>query len=196
MKEAIQNTQPESNVVNARDHIKNLHSSIVACFESISAEGSQMWSPDSVTDTSTLLLAIATTEFLSVLVITNGCLQYLGGLTISLQEEAKDIVQAVSEINCDIISQAKPERMLTPTTVDGLKQSMKCVGKWGSYHLCPEYVVISITEPTHQHLILLNILEEISQFPYWTTFLQNLTGSLVHTKKLHFKVFTWYQQYW
>ena len=52
-----------------------------------------------MTDASTLLLAITTTEFISALVITNECLQYLRGLTTSLQEEAKDIVQAVSEIN-------------------------------------------------------------------------------------------------
>ena len=57
-----------------------------------------MWSPDSVADACTLLLAITTTEFISALVITNGCLHYLRGLTTSLQEEAKDIVQAVSEI--------------------------------------------------------------------------------------------------
>ena len=65
-----------------------------------------MWSPVSVTDASTLLLAITTTEFFRALVITNWCLQYLRGFTISLQEEAKDIVQAVSEIKtADIISQ-------------------------------------------------------------------------------------------
>ena len=58
-----------------------------------------MWSADTVTDASTLLLAITTTEFISALVITNECLQYLRGLTTSLQEEAKDIVQAISEIN-------------------------------------------------------------------------------------------------
>ena len=52
-----------------------------------------------MTDASTLLLAIMTTEFISALVITNECLQYLRGLTTSLQEEAKNIVQAVSEIN-------------------------------------------------------------------------------------------------
>ena len=57
-----------------------------------------MWSPDSVTDASTLLLVITRTEFTSALVITNVCLQYLRGLTMSLQEEAKDIVQAASEI--------------------------------------------------------------------------------------------------
>ncbi len=54
-----------------------------------------MWSPDSITDATTLLLAITTTEFISALVITHKCLR---GLTVSLQEEAKDIVQAVSEI--------------------------------------------------------------------------------------------------
>ena len=57
-----------------------------------------MWSPDSVTDASTLLLVITRTEFISAPVIINECLQYLWGLTTSLQEEAKDIVQAVSEI--------------------------------------------------------------------------------------------------
>lgn len=36
--------------------------------------------------------------FISALVVTHGCLQYLRGLTISLQE-VKDIVQAMSEIN-------------------------------------------------------------------------------------------------
>ena len=57
-----------------------------------------MWSPDLVTDASTLLLVITRTEFISALVITNECQQYLRSLTTSLQEEAKDIVQAVSEI--------------------------------------------------------------------------------------------------
>ena len=56
-----------------------------------------MWSPDSVTDSSTLLLVITKTEFISAIVITNACLQYLRGLTTSLQEEAIDIVQAVFE---------------------------------------------------------------------------------------------------
>ena len=47
-----------------------------------------MWCPDSVPDASTLLLVITRTEFISALEITNECLQYLGGLTMSLQEEA------------------------------------------------------------------------------------------------------------
>ena len=67
--------------------------------ESISSEGSSKWSRDSLTDSCTLLLAITTTDFLSALVITNACLGYLLALTRSLQAEAKDIIQAVSEVN-------------------------------------------------------------------------------------------------
>ena len=58
-----------------------------------------MWSPDLVTDASTLLLVITGTEF-----ITNECQQYCRGLTTSLQEEAKDIVQAVSQIKALTLS--------------------------------------------------------------------------------------------
>ena len=66
--------------------------------ESISAEGSSLWSQDSITDSRTLLLAITTTELVSALVITNGCLQYLVSLRCSLQAEAKDVVDAVTEV--------------------------------------------------------------------------------------------------
>lgn len=112
LEEAIDETQPQSTVhklkdlcrtrwierIDAFDRFQKLHSSIVACMEGITSEGRSKWSPDSVTDASTLLLAITTTEFLSALVITTGCLQYLLGLTCSLQAEAKDIVQAVSGV--------------------------------------------------------------------------------------------------
>ena len=60
--------------------------------------GSSLWSQDSITDSRTLLLAITTTELVSALVITNGCLQYLLSLTCSLQAEAKDVVDAVTEV--------------------------------------------------------------------------------------------------
>lgn len=113
LEEAIQNTQPESLVHKLKDlcrtrwieridalyRIVKLHPSIVACFESISSEGSSMWSKDSLIDASTLLLAITSTEFISALVITHECMQYLSGLTTSLQMEAKDIIQAVSEVS-------------------------------------------------------------------------------------------------
>ena len=72
LEEPIQNTQSESNVlklkdlcrtrwierIDALDFIKKLYSFIVACFDNISADGSRMWSPDSVTDARTLLLVI------------------------------------------------------------------------------------------------------------------------------------------
>ena len=67
--------------------------------KTISSEGVRNWTPDSLTDARTLLLAISTTEFIRALVIATECLKYLLGLTRSLQAEAKDIVQAVSEIN-------------------------------------------------------------------------------------------------
>ena len=113
LEEAIQNTQPESKVhklkdlcrtrwverIDAIDRFSDLHPSIVSCFESIASEGSTKWTPDSLTDANTLLLAISTTDFISALVIANKCLSYLLALTRSLQAEAKDIVQAVSEID-------------------------------------------------------------------------------------------------
>ena len=116
LEEANQNTQPESNVlklklcrtrwikrIDALDCIKKLYSAIVACFENISAEGSLMWSPDSVTDASNLLLVITRTEIISALLITNECLQHLRGLTTSLQEEAKESSGSVLNQDFDII---------------------------------------------------------------------------------------------
>ena len=73
--------------------------SVVSCTESISSERLRECSTDSVRNATTLLLAISTIEFISALVIITACLQHLLGLTRSLQAEAKDIVQAVSEIN-------------------------------------------------------------------------------------------------
>ena len=113
LEEAIESTQPEAKVqklkdlcrtrwiqrIDALDHyFQVLHPSIVQCMESISDEGSRLWSADSITDSKTLLLAITTTEFISALVVTNACLHYLLSLTCSLQAEAKDIVEAVAEV--------------------------------------------------------------------------------------------------
>ena len=113
LEEAIDQTQAGSTVkklkdlcrtrwverIDALDRFKKLHSSLVSCFETISAEGSSCWTPDSLTDASTLLLAISTTNFLSALVITSSSLSYLMALTKSLQSEAKEIVEAVTEIS-------------------------------------------------------------------------------------------------
>ena len=112
LEEAIKNNQPTSSVyklkdlchtrwferINAFQRFKNLYSSIVACFETVLAVGSDGWSPDSLTDTSTLLLAITITDFVSALVITSNSLSCLLPLTRSLQAESKDIVEAVEEI--------------------------------------------------------------------------------------------------
>ena len=76
-----------------------LHWSVVKCMEEISTQASALWSTVSVTDARTLLLAISTTDFIAALVITNSCMGYLRELTCSLQAEAKDIVEAVDEIN-------------------------------------------------------------------------------------------------
>ena len=68
--EAIQNAQPESNVVklkflcrarwieriDALDCVKKIHSSIVVCFENIYTESSCTWSADTVTDVLLCLL--------------------------------------------------------------------------------------------------------------------------------------------
>ena len=40
--------------------------------------------------------------------------------------------------------------MLTPTTVGGLKLSLKCVMRWALHHQCPGYVVVSGTEQAYQ----------------------------------------------
>lgn len=102
-KDDTDETQPESHVhklkdlcctrwikrIDALDRFQKLHTSIAACMESILAEGRSGWSQDSLTDASTLLLAITTTEFVSALVITTKCLLYLLGFTCSLQAEVK-----------------------------------------------------------------------------------------------------------
>lgn len=88
LEEAIENTKSESTVhklkdlcrtrwierIDALDQFQTLHSSLIVCMETISAEGTRKWSPDSVTDTR--LLAITTTDFISSLVITTACLKY------------------------------------------------------------------------------------------------------------------------
>lgn len=112
LEKAIETTQPESSVrklkdlcrtrwierIDALQRFQQLLPSVAACMETITSEGLRGWSSDSVTDATTLLLAISTTDFISALVIITACLQHLLGLTRSLQAEAKDIVQAVSEI--------------------------------------------------------------------------------------------------
>ena len=68
--------------------------------ETICSDGRSQWSADSVTDARGILLALTTTDFVSALVITNSCLNYLQALTSNLlQAEARDIVESVKEIS-------------------------------------------------------------------------------------------------
>ena len=85
--------------IDAVQRFKDLFCPIVCCFESISTESSKHWSPDSLTDASTLSIAITTTDFISALVITSHSLSCLKPLTKSLQAESKDVVEAVQEID-------------------------------------------------------------------------------------------------
>ena len=113
LEEAIQDTQPTSQVHKLKDLcrtrwvqridsievFRSLHQSSVACMEKICNDGPRFWSSDSLTDARSLQLAITTTDFLSALVITNHCLNYLRALTSNLQGETKDIITAVEEIS-------------------------------------------------------------------------------------------------
>ena len=143
-----------------------------------------MWPPDSVTDTSNLLLVITRTEFISAHVITNECRHYRRGLTTSLQEEAKDRVQAVSEIRT-LTSSLKKVR---ENVVSYHSRWFETVSK-----MCNEVETTSSipriyghrshrASQTYQSLISLNTTKELSQFQFWTIFSLRLTSGLVHTK--------------
>ena len=86
--------------IDALDHIKKLYSSIVAPFENISAGFSHVVSWPS--DRCQYSLAGNNKNR----ILTNECLQYLRGLTTSLQEEAKDSSGSVWDQDFDIIPQA------------------------------------------------------------------------------------------
>ena len=110
---AIAETQPSSSVQKLKDLCRTrwvqrldslstfctLYKSTVSCMETIISEGPKLWSSDSLADARSLLLAISTTDFLSLLVVTSSCLQYLHSLTVNLQGECLDIVTAVQEID-------------------------------------------------------------------------------------------------
>ena len=59
---------------------------------------------DSLLDAKGLLSAITDSDFIASLVVTNGCLGYVLGITPSLHAEAKDNVQAVQEIYVALVS--------------------------------------------------------------------------------------------
>ena len=112
LEEAIFSCQPSSTAQKLKDMCRTrwvqridaietfrcLHQSVVACMEGICNDGPRLWSSDSLTDARGLQLALASTEFICAVVITNSCLKYLQALTSNLQAEAQDIVSAVAEI--------------------------------------------------------------------------------------------------
>ncbi len=121
-----------------------------------------MWSPDSITDATTLLLAITNTEFISALVITHKCLQYLRGLTVSLQEEAKDIVQAVSEIKT-LTSSLKEVRENVDSYHSKWFETISAIcSEVGTVPAMPR--ICSRQRRAHQQSILLSTTKEQSQF--------------------------------
>ena len=89
---------------------------------------------------------------------------------------------------------SKSERMLTPTTVGGLKQFLKCVMRWGLHHQSAGYVVSVSSKHTacnpseyFTRTIIIPILDHL---------LSELDKRFSSYKKLLFKVYTWYHQCW
>ena len=113
LEEAIEETQPEQKIRKIKDLSRTrwvqrldaleamcmLHPSIVQCMETIKEEGIRLWSADSLVNACAPILAVTNIDFLSALQLTQHTLSYIRGITISLQAESKDIVEAVGEIN-------------------------------------------------------------------------------------------------
>ena len=87
--------------------------------------------------------------------------------------------------------------MLTPITVGGLKQSLKCVMRWGPHHQCPGYVVVSVTRasiPASNPSEYFRRTIIVSSLDHLLSELDKAFSS--HKKKLIFKVYTLYHQCW
>ena len=155
-----------------------------------------MWSPDSVTDASILLVVITRTEFISALVITIECLQYLRGLTTSLQEEAKDIVQAVSEIKTLTSSLKQVRENIDSYHCRWFETVAKMCNEVGTTPSMPRIcgrqrhrASIPASNPSEyfRRTITVPILDHL---------LSELDKRFSLLKKLLFKVYTWYHQCW
>ena len=137
----------------------------------------------------TLLLVITRTEFISALVITNECLQYLRALTTSVS-------QAVSEIKTLTSSLKQVRENVHSYYSRWLETVSEMCNEVGTTPSLPRICGRQHHKQAYQHLIPLNTLEELSQFQFWTIFFLSLISGLVHIKKLCFKVYTWYHQCW
>ena len=177
LEEAIQTTQPTFSVLKLKDlcrtrwieqidalaRFKNLHPSC------ISAEGSTNWTSDSLTDVSTLLLAITTTDFLSALVIVNKCLNYLH---VVCRQRQRILLRQSQKSTILRMFWLMYVRMLIPIMVSGLWKWRRCVTLL-EYNLhFPACVAANVIASMFQLKIRLNIIDAQLQFQYWITFCQ------------------------
>lgn len=189
----IDETQPESHVhklkdlcrtrwierIDALDRFQKLHSSIVACMESIQEEGRGGWSPDSLTDASTLLLAITTTDFVSALVITTKCLLYLLGLTRSLQ--------AVAEVNTVTATLKDLRENIEKHHKEWFEEVEKMCSSVGTTPSLPRLCGRQ-QHRTNIPAYLQTIIVEPLLYQFWTIFLPSLRNDLTYTRRQLYKV--------
>ena len=119
LEEAIQVTQLEATIQKLKHLIRTRWIQRIDALD--------LWSPESIADSKTLLLAITTTESISALVIVNACLHYLLSLTCSLQTEAKDIIEAIPDVNHVIAALKKVREHICSRHKEWLRQSRKYV---------------------------------------------------------------------
>ena len=77
--------------------------------------------------------------------------------------------------------------MLTPTTAGGLKQSLKCVMRWGLHHQSAGYVVVSVTEQAYQHLNLSEYFRRTITVPIFYHLLSELDKQFSSHEKAAFQ---------
>ena len=116
-------------------------------------------SADSLNDASIGLFAITTTEFVSTLVIASKSLNYLHSLITGLQAEAKDIVQAIKEVDTlkKIISDIRDdvETQYRGQFFEEVEKMCQSVGTQPSKH----------TAQMYQHSALKSFIDTLLPYP-------------------------------
>ena len=77
--------------IDALEVFFELYPAVVKTLEAISEGGSAGWNAESCRSAESLMICITKFQFLMAYTVTKQCLQYIKGLTISLQKRAKDI---------------------------------------------------------------------------------------------------------
>lgn len=85
--------------IDALEVFHNLFPVVVKTLEIISEGGTTGWNQESRRMAGNLLVCITKFQFIIAFVVTRQCLEYIRGLTVSLQKRAKDICQAYSEVS-------------------------------------------------------------------------------------------------